>query len=193
MNSTNYQLRIKPAFFEISELAIEIVEKIITSVAATLIVDEIKRFFHRKEKKVRPIFDLEKNYMLTNICRLYEIPEFEIENPTMDKKLINILYDISIELLLKYEVQHDHRMQYIARNYSVNTSDRITLINALKEERNNPNRHDSRYRMGFRSVYVLISDNIDCIQKEELRQILARLNPFFDNYRHKHLLNHYVA
>ena len=189
----SYQFTNRLTLFEISEILIDISERMISGVAATLLVNQIKSIFHRKKKEIRPVFDLEKDYMLTNICRLYEIPELDIANPTMDRKLIDVLYTISIELLLKYQVEPDHRMQYIAGNYSINTSDRIILISALNEERNNPNRHDSRYQMAFRSIYVLISDNIANVEKEELRQILTKLKPFFDSFSHKELLNHYVA
>lgn len=130
--------------------------------------------------------------MLTNIRRLYEISDFELKNPTMNKQMINILYDLSIELLLRYDLTPNHRIRYVASNYSKNTDNTIDLISALSEERNNPQRHDSRYRMGFRSIFVLISDNINKIHKNELQDILNKLKPFFENYSHKHLVNHYV-
>ena len=165
---------------------------IVTGLMINSVENRTDKLRNRKNKEIEPTCDLEKYFMLANISRLYSIPEFEMDNPTMDKELINILYDVTNELLLKYSVDSEHRMQYIASNFNVNTNDRIELISALEEERNNPNRDDSRYRMGFRSVYVLISDNIDKIKKSELKEILEKLKPFFDNYKRKDLLNQYV-
>lgn len=177
--------------FDVPEFIAKSIEGIASGLAVHYFIKGIEKIKIRRRKELDPVYDYEKNYMLANICKLYEIPDFEIENPTMNSTLINIMYDLSIELLLKYTVVPKHRMEYIAKNYSVYTSDRLTLINELKKMRNNPERHDSRFRMGFRSVFVLISDNIENIDKFELKEILYKLRPFFENYSHRDLLNHY--
>jgi hypothetical protein len=190
MSFVNYQIERKVIFSSILDVAIDILEKVVSGLCVSFISKSIKLLFGKNKNEES--FDLEKYYMLCNIGRLYEIPDFEIDNPTMNEELINVFYDLSIELLLRYNTLSEDRMRYLARNYSVDTSDRITLIEELEKERRSPSRHDSRYLLGFRSIYVILSDNIDGIDKQELIQILAKLKPFFNNFSHKEYLNHYV-
>lgn len=192
MNFTIHKAERRTRILKFSEIIVDVLRDIFAAVTAELLIEKIKPLLRRREKVLTPEVEWEKRYMLTNICRLYEFQQYEIDNPTMDKKMINIMYDLSIELLLRYDVREHCRMEYIASNYSVRTIDRMALINALEDERDNPKRHDSRYLMGFRSVFVLISDNLRQIGREELKQILIRLRPFFDSYSHKDLLNHYA-
>ena len=189
MYCTNISL--KTLRFDIPEFIPEILKGIGSGLSVHYILKIFSKLIVRKRKDIKPVYDYEKNYMLANICKLYESPNFEIENPTMNRTLINIMYDLSIELLLRYTVPN-HRMRYITKNYSINTSNKLTLINGLEEERNNPDRHDSRFRMGFRNVFILISDNLEKIEKAELKEILNQLKPFFNNYSRKDLLNHYA-
>ena len=171
---------------------IEIIEKLFISVIASLIIKKIKKLVPKKIEK-KPEFDLHKNYLLDNICCLYEIPKFNIDNPTMNKELLTTLYEVSIDLLLKFHKSDKNNIEYIASNYSIKTNDVHSLIDFLEKELRSPSRNDGRYRMGFRSVYILISNNLEEIEVNELKDILNKLTPFFKSYVHKEYLNHHAA
>ena len=138
-------------------------------------------------------FDIEKFRLLTNIDFLHQIPKFDIEDPTMNKELVNLHYILTIEYLSKFEIENDHRLRYLSGNHGITANSRLDLIEQLEAERKSPRRNGSRYCLGFRTLSCILSDNIDQITVDELKELTYRLKPFFLNYSRKDFLNHYAT
>ena len=171
------------------------IEQILISITSGLITARINNLFkkeNRTPETKEPSVDYKKNYMINNLATLCEIARFDIPNATMVKKFTDIFYDLSIELILDYEFESNDRMRYISKNYGMDTSDKLSLINKLEKDRNNLQRNDCRYELGFRSLYVMMADNIGKFNAGQIQEVLRKLRPFFESFERKDLLNQYA-
>ncbi|TCI93799.1 hypothetical protein [Tenacibaculum sp. M341] len=116
-----------------------------------------------------------------------ELPDFEINNPTMNKVLTTPFYNAAKKIVfdLKYT---DDEFKYCKENFlAKEVNDQLELIDFLTENQTNLKQNDSRYYLGFRSFYFAFRQNIDVIDYEYISAINKTLTPFFTNYKHKEL------
>ncbi|PKQ62909.1 hypothetical protein BZG01_16630 [Labilibaculum manganireducens] len=162
----------------------EIMEKLLYAGVINTISSLIKKSYQLLKKSRKPNRYEEKNYMITNICRLYEFPKFEIEDVWKNGELRKVFYEVSIDLLKKFKVKDTHRLEYISKNFGVRTNNQGELVKELKRKLNDSNDTDFPYKLGFRSIYVLISDNMKKVKEEDLFLILRKLKPFFKSFKY---------
>lgn len=130
---------------------------------------------------------ISKSMLLMPISRFYLIPEFEIENSTMDQSLLNAYFEVVFKLIHDFGIKVEN-FEYHARNFGFPTVDnQDNLLIELNKEQKDPSRNDSRYRLGFRSIWVILNDNIDVINPNYIGEINKILTPFFLHYKHKEL------
>jgi hypothetical protein len=131
---------------------------------------------------------ISKACLLLPIARFYELPHFETENPIMNKELVNSYLDVAIKLVSEFDLGDKNLFKYHARNFMApNVQNKDQLLGYLLREREYPIHNEARYRLGFRSIYVLLYDNIDKIDTFFISNINSILEPFFKSYRHKEL------
>jgi len=129
---------------------------------------------------------LYKSMLLLPISRFYLIPDFEVENATMNDCMLASYFAVVNKILIDFEIEKD--FSYHAENFGFKKAQtKKELIMLLKNEQLSPSRNDSRYRLGFRSISSIINDNISTIKPSYIKEINLILEPFFLNYRHKEL------
>jgi hypothetical protein len=138
-------------------------------------------------------FNLYKLHLLSLISKLYEFPHFEIDNPKMNIELVKSFYDVAIKLTIDLDVTPS-QFEYYKLNFGAkNISGEPELTEYLINQRNNISTNDSRYLLGFRSIYFILRENIEKIDCEYFLQIIKMLKPFFVSYKYKELFipNHF--
>ena len=101
--------------------------------------------------------------------------------------MVRIFYDVAIKLTEELPIKCHFR--YYADNFSAYDVRNVgQLIEFFKFNKENVNRDDSRYRMGFRSIWVILDDNLANIDEFYICEINKLLQPFFMLYAHKELL-----
>jgi hypothetical protein len=173
-----------------SSLGSIMVKKIINDTLPKL---DIKRIFknsiHVKKNQTYLDNKMYKLMFLLPIARFYEMPDFEIEESTMNKKLVDAYFNVLIKLLREFDFGNQRSIKYHAGNLNVsNAENKDQILGSVLREKKYPTRNDSRYRMGFRSIYTLLYDNIDKIDAFYIMEINSMLKPFFNAYNHKELL-----
>ena len=142
------------------------------------------RFIKRKESD-----NFSKICLLLPISRLYQFPKFEVEEPTLNKDLLKSYFDVSIKIINDFGLGDESKFKYHAKNFrasSVHNKDQ--LLGYLRREKEYPTQNDSRYLLGFRSISVILEDNIDKIDVHYITNINSKLQPFFSSFKHKDLL-----
>lgn len=145
------------------------------------------RLFKMKQK---PQYEdsLERFQVLGNIAKLHELPNYTIDNATMDERLVQIYFDLSIRLNQELSVPSEN-FDYHRGNYQVNEVDNMDeLIGYLKRERKVPSRNDARYELGFRGTFNLLHWNKSELSNSYLLDVYDELKPFFDAFEHKEYL-----
>jgi hypothetical protein len=171
--------------FLLSILAEKIINDSLPKLDVTKIVpNRSYRFNERKEQ-----YNLLKICLLLPISRLYLMPNFDIEEPTLNKVLLNSYFDVVITLLDKIDLGDESKFKYHASNFlapSVHNKDQ--LLGYLKREKEYPTQNTARYLLGFRSISVLLEDNLDKIDVNYILNINSKLQPFFSSFKNKDLL-----
>lgn len=140
--------------------------------------------FSKNEKE----FDYGKYHMISNYYNFSSLPHFEILDSTMNQLLVRRFYNVAIKLTKDFEFT-DSQFEYFKNNFlAKNTKNKLDLIEYLITEREQNNRNDSRYYLGFRSVYCVLNNNLETISYEYLVEINRILEPFFSSYKHTELL-----
>ena len=62
------------------------------------------------------------------------------------------------------------------------------LIHFLELQKSNFKRNDSRYRLGFRSLWFIINENLSSITLEDIANFNKKLKPFYKYYAHPNRL-----
>jgi hypothetical protein len=120
----------------------------------------------------------QKTLFLGNVAGLYAHPRFNVEEPTMNPRLLSTFYDIAIDVTKTLTIREEN-FSYYKGNYSAhNVENKTQLLSFLALQKENPQRHDSRYMMGFRSVYFILWQNIDKIDATYMEHLNAKLAPF---------------
>lgn len=142
------------------------------------------RFNERKEHE-----NFSKLCLLLPISRFYQVPIFDIEESTLNKILLKSYFEVAIKLLTDFDLGDESKFKYHASNFlasSVHNKDQ--LLGYLIREKEYPTQNDSRYLLGFRSISVLLEDNLDKIDVNYILNINSKLQPFFSSFKHKDLL-----
>jgi len=190
-------LRFRKSFFQFD--LVELIIKSLLGIAIKelfqTILKSLKNLFKQEKKpeevQVRTPFDRVKMYMLSNIDQLYMFADYLGSTATMNQKLINVFYKLNIQLLLNWDFS-ENEISWMAGNFSLHTNCKYELIKKLEAERQNPKRHDSRYLLGFRTTANILDIHKDNMDKSYIQEILNELNPFFQIFEKKSLLNHYA-
>ena len=134
----------------------------------------------------------ERQLLLYPIYRLATIPEFRIDTTTSGSRLVRVFYELAIkltdELPIKAENFAYYRDNYIPYALRDDITDKAQLIDYLDWEMKKPAPDDSRYRLGFRSIYFILDQNIDQIDVMYISTIHKKLALFYNAYRHPALL-----
>ena len=173
-----------------SALGSIMVKKIINDTLPKLDIKRLlKNSIHIKSNQKHLDNKMYKLWLLLPIARLYEMPYFEIEESTMNEKLVDAYFNVLIKLLRKFDFGNQRSIKYHAGNLNVsNAENKDQILGSVLREKKYPTRNDSRYRMGFRSIYILLYDNIDKIDVFYILEINSMLKPFFNAYKNKELL-----
>ena len=140
--------------------------------------------FNETEKE----FDYGKHHMISNYHNFSILPHFEILESTMNKLLVERFYNVAIKLTKDFEFS-DSQFEYFKNTFlAKNVKNKLDLIEYLTTEREQKNRNDSRYYLGFRSVYFVLNNNLENVNYEYLAEINKILEPFFSSYKHTELL-----
>lgn len=121
--------------------------------------------------------------MLHNFCSL---PDFSLANSTMDKELVFAFYSTAIKIFSDFKMEN-HFVAIKRYLMAEGIKNWCELIPFLHRESVFIIRNDSRYRMGFRSLYLAVSHNKEKINAEYVYEINRLLKPFIDNYKYKEL------
>ncbi|MCU4158251.1 hypothetical protein J1N10_19920 [Carboxylicivirga sp. A043] len=135
-----------------------------------------------KEKYDSSRFEVEK--LLRILHCFYSLPDFEVDNPTMNKDLVHSFYSVAIRIFTDFGLEES--LECISRYFTVSRiSNRWELIRFFHEESINIKRNDARYRLGFRGIYLAISQNKEAINIKYAAEINRLLEPFYLNYKHR--------
>jgi hypothetical protein len=129
---------------------------------------------------------LYKILLLQPISRLYEIPEFEIgKNPGI---LIETFYMVAVKLTKELSLD-ENGFRYYKMNFTNEKIDnKPELIEFLLREMEYPSFNNSRYLLGFRSIWFILRNNLETIDGKYIADINYRLSPFFEAYKNKSML-----
>lgn len=143
---------------------------------------------HKKEVQKNEKIDFGKNHIISIYSRFCSLPDFQVENPTMNKILVHSFYNVAIKLTKDLDLT-DSQFNYYKKNFlAKNVRDKSDLIEYLINEKLRINKNDSRYYLGFRSIYFILNQNINIINYKYLSEINKMLTPFFISFKHKELL-----
>lgn len=138
--------------------------------------------FRKKE------FDFGKYIVISKYANFCSLSDFEVPDATMNKLLVESFYNVAIKLTKDFEFT-DSQFEYFKNNFlAKGVVNKFELIEYMTIEKIQINRNDSRYYLGFRSIYSVINDNSEIISYEYLAKINKMLEPFFSSYKHKELL-----
>ena len=141
-----------------------------------------------KSNKNENEFDSGKHHLISNYSSFCSLPDFEVQNPTMNKLLIRSFYDVVIKLTKDFEFTVS-QFDYYKKNFlAINARNKLELIEFLIVERENIKPNDSRYYLGFRSIFFVLNNNSEIVNYEYLEGINNMLEPFFSSFKHKELL-----
>jgi hypothetical protein len=130
-----------------------------------------------------------KTALLLPISRLYELPQFNIEDSTMNEELLKAYFEVAIKLVTEFDLGDDNLFKYHASNFlAFSVQNRNELIGYLKREQQNPTENNARYRLGFRSISFIMENNLDKIDTFYISYINSKLQPFFSSFKHTELL-----
>lgn len=150
----------------------------------------IRELLKKEQARVRndgDLLTLEKLQVISPFASFCALPDFEVDNPTMNISLVVPFYNAAKRLVYDLKYTSDE-FNYCKRNYMVNdVSDKLELLDYLSMERDNITRNDSRYYMGFRSFYFALRQNLNKIDLEYIAGINKILTPFYLSYKHKEL------
>jgi len=142
----------------------------------------------RNSKISKKKIDFGQNISISYYESFYSLPHFEIPDATMNKLLVESFYNVAIKLTKDFEFT-DSQFTYFKNNFLAKTAtNKYELIEYLTTEKMKIKRNDSRYCLGFRSVFSVIHDNLEIVNCEYLAEINEMLKPFFSFYKHKELL-----
>ena len=134
----------------------------------------------------------ERQLLLHTVHQLATIPKFNTDTATSDPRLVRNFYELAIrltdELPIKPENFAYYRDNYVPYSFRDVITNKAQLIDYLDWEMKKPSRNDSRYQMGFRSVYFILNQNIDRIAAAYIIMIHKKLAPFYNIYRYPALL-----
>ncbi|TCI93596.1 hypothetical protein [Tenacibaculum sp. M341] len=132
-------------------------------------------------------FDWGKVELIAPISRFYEIPDFDVENSTMNPDLVIPFYNVVMKLIIDFDFT-DGEFEYFKSNLGLKEArNKSELIEGVITKKDNITRNDSRYRLGFRSVYYILNNNLEDISYEYVWELNKILKPFFTSYKHKEL------
>jgi len=151
---------------------------------------DIRNLFKRRRKTMKnetPYNSvIDKMLLLRPISRLYELPEFDDDETS--KQFTDSFYDVVIKLTRELTI-NENEFRYFKINLTTeNIENKDQLIGWLIRERKCPSRNDSRYLLGFRSIWYILKNNLDKVDGKYISDINSRLRPFFASYRHKTIL-----
>ncbi len=172
-----------------------IIEKILEIIFSVLIEKILGRIYplikHGFSRKKHPkIDDLKylKLRLINIFARLGQFPEYSIVNPNQNKTLIDSFYKTMIKLISELFLD-DKYFDYFKTNLTrISVENKEQLIGCLKKEMENPQRNDSKFLLGFRSIHFILRENIDKINVSYIDSIYDSLNPFVDNHKRKEYL-----
>lgn len=151
---------------------------------------KFRNFLKKEESGLRyqgDYFTLEKLQLISPYAHFCALPDFEIEEPTVNKYLTIPFYDAAIKLVNDLEYS-DNDFDFCKKNYLANhTQNKSELVDFLSEQKYNIQQNDSRYYLGFRSFYFALRQNLSKINYEYLVGLNRIISPFYLTYKHKEL------
>ncbi len=130
-------------------------------------------------------FDMGKIELISPISCFYENPDFDIEKPTTNPTLVIPFYDVVLKLIIDFDFT-DTQFKVFKSNLGLKEArNKSELIEGVISKRDNITRSDSRYRLGFRSVYYVLNNNLEDISYEYVWELNKILKPFFTSYCYK--------
>lgn len=128
---------------------------------------------------LRPVYQL---------SLMSENRDFNIEEATMNNELVIAFYELAIKLTKELSLTNE-RFEYYKKNFGTRSANnKIELVNFLQSQKANIIRNDSRYKMGFRSIYTILNDNLDKLDVDYILSINKQLQPFYSIYKRHELL-----
>jgi len=166
-----------------------VIPDVATGILANILYDLLKKNVpkikpYKKGDKPKPIDDLYfiKMRLINKIATVQQVPNFNLDNPTMNPYLIDSFYKTAIKVLQDISIDPKY-FGYIKKNFSAYSVNNISeLIGYLKHEMKEPKRNDSRYYMGLRSIYFVLRQNISAINVDYIDSVNNSLTPFYENY-----------
>lgn len=150
----------------------------------------LRELLKKEEENIREkgdILTLEKLNLISPFSIFCALPDFEVDNPTMDKQLTSAFYNAARKLVFDLKYTEDE-FNYCKKNYlAYQVTNKSELIDFLIEQRDHLELNDSRYYLGFRSIYFTLRQNINNVDYEYISEINKILTPFYMYYRHKEL------
>jgi len=150
-------------------------------------------FYKKTKKQHNPIVtkkesNFGQHFLISYYANFCILPDFQVPDSTMNKLLVERFYNVAIKLTKDFEFT-ESQFDYFKNNFRAKSvNNKFELIEFLTTEKIQINRNDSRYYLGFRSIYSVINDNSDKMSYEYLAEINEMLEPFFSSYKHKELL-----
>lgn len=90
---------------------------------------------------------------------------------------IKPFFETAIQLLSDFDYKED-RIRYISGNFGCRTSDKEELVKFLVEKENTTS-SDSYKILGFRSIWVMLNDNLEKIDALYMDSVNRKLSAFF--------------
>ncbi|GAO31729.1 hypothetical protein [Geofilum rubicundum] len=161
--------------------------KLITDNLGSFSLKELLKREEETLKKEGEFVTLEKLQMISPFSVFCTLPDFEVDNPTTNENLVLPFYDAAMRLICDLSYSPDE-FNYCAKNFQAqNVADKLDLIDFFSLQKNFVAQNDSRYRLGFRSFYFALRQNLDNIDFDYIASINKTLAPFYLNYKHKEL------
>lgn len=150
----------------------------------------LRELLKKEEDSIRnsgDVITLEKLQLISPFSNFCALPNFEFDKPTENEILTIPFYNAAKKITFDLEYTEDEFM-YCKKNYSaINVKDKLELIDFLTNQRNNLQRNNSRYSLGFRSFYFALRQNINKIDYDYVAELNKILTPFYTSYKHKEL------
>jgi hypothetical protein len=136
-----------------------------------------------------------KRDLLNPINELSQFPcDIDMQGtPETQQILRHSIYDSMLKLLVDYgDKLSPHNLSYVASNLHCQSNNMKELIGELEKKKNDLE-NNSYHSLGFRSIYLILNENITYIKPNYIYNIYSMLRPFFERYRYQNRLTSWLG